>query len=66
MASPTRALPGAHVPRIVPLLNPLVRRFMGAGLPFGPNVLLTVRGRRRAIILAGRSWTSSTASTALP
>ena len=49
MASPTRALPGAHVPRIVPLLNPLVRRFMGAGLPFGPNVLLTVRGRRSGL-----------------
>ncbi|TAM79259.1 MAG: nitroreductase family deazaflavin-dependent oxidoreductase [Chloroflexota bacterium] len=35
----------AHAPRFVPLLNPLMRRLMGTGLPFGPNVLLTVRGR---------------------
>jgi len=35
----------ARVPAIVPILNPLIRRLLGAGLPFGPNVLLTVRGR---------------------
>ena len=35
----------AHVPRIVPLLDPLMRRLLRAGLPAGPNVLLTVRGR---------------------
>jgi deazaflavin-dependent oxidoreductase (nitroreductase family) len=34
-----------RVPSIVPVLNPLVRRLLGAGLPFGPNVNLTVRGR---------------------
>jgi deazaflavin-dependent oxidoreductase (nitroreductase family) len=34
-----------RVPFIIPVLNPLIRRLMGAGLPFGPNVLLTVRGR---------------------
>jgi deazaflavin-dependent oxidoreductase (nitroreductase family) len=34
-----------HIPGIVPRLNPLIRRLLGAGLPFGPNVLLTVRGR---------------------
>ncbi len=34
-----------RVPSIIPLLNPLIRRLLGAGLPFGPNVLLTVRGR---------------------
>jgi deazaflavin-dependent oxidoreductase (nitroreductase family) len=38
-----RATP--HIPAIVPRLNPLIRRLLGAGLPFGPNVLLTVRGR---------------------
>ncbi|MGZ6341777.1 MAG: nitroreductase family deazaflavin-dependent oxidoreductase [Candidatus Limnocylindrales bacterium] len=43
--STTRALGTSHVPSMVPLLNPLVRRVLGAGLPFGPNVLLTVRGR---------------------
>ena len=36
----------SRVPSIVPMLNPLIRRLLGAGLPFGPNVLLTVRGRR--------------------
>ncbi len=35
----------SRVPSIVPILNPLIRRLLGAGLPFGPNVLLTVRGR---------------------
>lgn len=43
--NPPNALPGAHAPRLVPLLNPIVRWLMRAGLPFGPNVLLTVRGR---------------------
>ena len=41
----SRALPGTKVPRIVPILGPLVRRLIGAGLPLGPNVLLTVHGR---------------------
>lgn len=44
MAHP-QALPQTHVPRIVPILHPLVRRLVGAGLPLGPNVLITVRGR---------------------
>ena len=43
--SNTQALPGTHVPRIVPIANALIRRLMSAGLPSGPNVLLTVRGR---------------------
>ena len=34
------------VPRIVPVLTPVVRRLIGVGLPLGPNALLTVRGRR--------------------
>jgi len=40
---------GAHVPSIVPRLNPLIRRLLAAGMPFGPNVLLTVRGRRSGL-----------------
>jgi deazaflavin-dependent oxidoreductase (nitroreductase family) len=36
---------GTRVPSIINLLNPLIRRLIGAGMPFGPNVLLTVRGR---------------------
>ncbi len=35
----------ARVPRIVPWSNPLMRWLMRAGIPAGPNVLLTVRGR---------------------
>ena len=33
------------VPSIVPVLNPLMRRLLQVGMPMGPNVLLTVRGR---------------------
>ena len=43
--STTSAFGTAHVPSIIPVLNPLIRRLLGRGLPFGPNVLLTVRGR---------------------
>ena len=41
----TTAFTTPHIPAIVPRLNPIIRRLLGAGLPFGPNVLLTVRGR---------------------
>jgi deazaflavin-dependent oxidoreductase (nitroreductase family) len=34
-----------RAPSIVAAVNPLIRRLIRAGLPFGPNVLLTVRGR---------------------
>jgi deazaflavin-dependent oxidoreductase (nitroreductase family) len=43
--SNSHALRTAGVPTLIPFLNPLIRRLVGAGLPFGPNVLLTVRGR---------------------
>lgn len=39
------AVDAPHVPSLIPILNPLIRRLLGAGLPFGPNVLLTVTGR---------------------
>jgi deazaflavin-dependent oxidoreductase (nitroreductase family) len=39
-----------HVPRIVPLINPLMHWLIGLGLRLGPNaapmVLLTVKGRK--------------------
>ncbi len=38
-------MPTSRAPSIVALVNPIVRRLLGAGLAFGPNVLLTVRGR---------------------
>ena len=40
--SPTRA---TGAPAIVRASNPLTRRLLRMGLPMGPNVLLTVRGR---------------------
>jgi deazaflavin-dependent oxidoreductase (nitroreductase family) len=43
--STTPAVPDGRVPRIVPIFNGLAGRLMRAGLPMGPNVLLTVRGR---------------------
>src|SRR4051812_27323696 len=39
----------SHAPSFVSALNPLIRRLLGAGLPFGPNVLLTVRGRTSGV-----------------
>lgn len=48
----TRAHGTPDVPSLIPILNPLIRRLLGAGLPFGPNVLLTVRGRT-----SGLPWT---------
>jgi len=34
-----------RVPAIVHVLNPLIQRLLRAGMPMGPNVVLTVRGR---------------------
>ena len=36
-------------PRIIPLLNPIARRLLGAGMPMGPNALVTVPGRRSGL-----------------
>jgi len=41
----TREMGRYRAPTIVAALNPLVRRMIRAGLPLGPNVVLTVRGR---------------------
>ena len=35
-----------HAPAFVRAPGPIVSRLLARGLPFGPNVLLTVRGRR--------------------
>jgi deazaflavin-dependent oxidoreductase (nitroreductase family) len=43
--SDTRAFRTSRAPSLIPILNPIIRRLIGAGMPFGPNVLLTVRGR---------------------
>ena len=34
------------IPSIVHFFNPMVRRLLAIGLPMGPNVLMTVRGRK--------------------
>jgi deazaflavin-dependent oxidoreductase (nitroreductase family) len=47
--SNARTLGTPSVPSLIPVLNPLIRRLLGAGLPFGPNVLLTVRGRTSGV-----------------
>ena len=47
--SDAHAVGSSHVPSLIPILNPLMKRLMGAGLPFGPNVLLTVRGRASGV-----------------
>ena len=43
--SQTAALGTRRGSTLVRVLNPIISRLLGAGLPFGPNVLLTVRGR---------------------
>jgi deazaflavin-dependent oxidoreductase (nitroreductase family) len=43
MAAPTGP---ARVPGWVPYFNPIARLFLAAGIPLGPDVLLTVRGRK--------------------
>lgn len=35
-----------RVPSFVPFFNPIAHRLLGAGVPLGPNALLTVRGRK--------------------
>ena len=38
-----------RVPSWVPFFNPIARFFLAAGVPMGPNVLLTVRGRKSGL-----------------
>jgi deazaflavin-dependent oxidoreductase (nitroreductase family) len=53
------------IPWFVPLFNPIARRLLAAGIPMGPNVLVTVRGRKSGlprttpltiVAYAGRRW----------
>jgi hypothetical protein len=39
-----------HAPAVIRLLNPVFKRFLGAGLPGGPNALLAVRGRTSGVL----------------
>src|SRR5205807_1870872 len=64
-----RPLPGTHspirVPAWVPEFNPIARLLLAAGVPMGPNVLITIRGRKTGVPRttpvtvvesAGRRW----------
>ena len=39
----------ARIPWFVPLFNPIARRLLAAGIPMGPNVLVTIRGRKSGV-----------------
>lgn len=39
----------ARVPWFVPFFNPIARRLLAAGIPMGPNVLVTIRGRKSGL-----------------
>jgi len=58
-----------RVPSFVPLFNPIALRLMRLGVPFGVNVLLTVRGRKSGlsrttpvalVSVSGRRWVVGT------
>ena len=40
-----RTARAATVPAVVPILNPIARRLLAAGMPMGFNGLVTIRGR---------------------
>jgi deazaflavin-dependent oxidoreductase (nitroreductase family) len=44
------ALVFLHAPWIIRVLNPVFRPFLRSGLPGGPNILLTVRGRKSRLL----------------
>jgi deazaflavin-dependent oxidoreductase (nitroreductase family) len=55
----------SRVPSWVSLFNPIARRLIAAGVPMGPDVLITVRGRRTGLPrttavavaeISGRLW----------
>ena len=61
----THADPAARVPRHISLFSPLLQVLLAAGLPVGPNALMTIRGRKSGqprtagiavIEVGGRRW----------
>lgn len=57
--------PAARVPRHISLFSPLVQALLKAGIPVGPNSLITIRGRKSGeprtagvavIEVGGRRW----------
>lgn len=66
---PMRNRSHPRVPFVVPFVNPIVRALMRLGVPFGPNALLTVRGRKSGtprttpvamVEIGGRNWVIGT------
>jgi deazaflavin-dependent oxidoreductase (nitroreductase family) len=58
----------ARVPKFVSIFNRVAQRMLAAGVPMGPNALITVRGRKSGeprttpvalIEIGGRRWVSS-------
>jgi deazaflavin-dependent oxidoreductase (nitroreductase family) len=58
-----------RVPKFVGVFNPLARRLLGAGMPMGPNALITITGRKSGIArttpvsvveIDGRRWVIGT------
>src|SRR5215472_16159662 len=47
MSTPPRV--HRRVPGFVGIVNPIARRLLAAGVPLGPNGLLTVRGRKTGL-----------------
>jgi hypothetical protein len=43
------AIAFTRAPTLIRLFNPVMRRFLVTGLPAGPNVLLTLRGRKTGL-----------------
>lgn len=39
----------AKAPGFVAKFNPIARRLLGAGVPLGPNALITIRGRKSGV-----------------
>jgi deazaflavin-dependent oxidoreductase (nitroreductase family) len=59
------ATSNAHTPGFVRFFGPLATRLLGAGVPMGPNALITVRGRKSGlarttpvalVVVDGRRW----------
>ena len=59
----------ARAPRFVEVLNPLAQGLLGAGIPLGPNALITIRGRKSGldrtnpvalVEIGGRRWVIGT------
>ena len=45
----TQIAPPARAPRFVGFFSPLAQRLLGAGIPLGPNALITIRDRKSGI-----------------